>query len=133
VNFEGNVTQSSATIKALGGGLMAASILGLELDGNSFVDNSSGQAGGGVYLTLVAPATLSDNAVHQNVAAEGAGLFLDECSLSADGDQITDNTATNSGGGVYVDTSTVDLYDATIEDNTPDNVACTASTGCTPS
>ena len=133
VNFEGNVTQSSSTVKALGGGLMGGGIIGLELDGNSFVGNSSGQAGGGVYLTLVAPASLSDNAVSQNIAVEGAGLFLDECSLSADGDQITDNTATGSGGGVYVDTSTVDLYDATIEGNTPDNVVCQASTGCTPS
>ena len=76
-------------------------------------------AGGGIYI-LSATATLNDNRVYHNTAAEGGGVYLYASASTLRGNVVTTNTA-DYGGGVSLRASDAMLSGNTILSNTAVN------------
>jgi hypothetical protein len=78
-------------------------------------------------------ADLVDNLFEGNIATTaGGGVYVTGGStVSFDGDAISGNYSA-SGGGIACSTSTLAEVGTTVSGNSPDQVACTACSGCTP-
>ncbi len=127
-------------------GAISPTIYGLRLTKGDATGLGGGwgsrDAGGGVYI-LSATATLHDNRIYSNTAAEGGGLYLyySDSTLSGNvvttntaeyagglslrssdatlsGNTILSNTAASNGGGLYMNYSNATLSGNTVASNT---------------
>lgn len=91
------ITGNTATYR--GGGLYAERS-SINLEGNTFSNNSA-PYGGGFYLWGSA-AKVTGNTVKDNTASAGGGVFHWFCSSKMSQNVITGNTTTGDGGGVCI-------------------------------
>ena len=98
-------------------GDISPTIEGLRItDGNAAGLSSYRDSGGGMYI-VGATATISDNRVFVNTAAQGGGLYLHQSAAALNGNTVSANTA-NDGGGLYLTFSNATL-NGTLSPTTP--------------
>ena len=136
-----------------GGGILATK--GMRLAHGTIERNVATEAGGGIFVSSGAPASIDDVYIATNDAPKGGGLFYAGDKLTMLGCEISENHASNQGGGIYLQLGTLTFDDdvrvvenratnagggifnedgtllphsAEIARNTPNN--CTGTTAC---
>lgn len=127
----GTITGNRNDTSGYGGGGISVSASGstdVTLSGNTILENTAGQDGGGIYLSRpeqseTAPdTTICGNTIQKNSGKNGGGIKLDNTSATLENNTILENTAQNAGGGLRADTRsaavTCTLRNNTIANNT---------------
>ncbi len=117
VNISGIVIELAGTPSTQGGGILNFGTLTLT---RSFIFNSRGYAGGGIYNYLNAKLTVVQSSIGVNTAAAGGGGGILNAGSVNLIDSIVASNATSASGGGIANAGTLIAVNSTISENSAD-------------
>ncbi len=115
----GNRIEGNSSVSGVGGGVYTRGFF--QSVDSVFEDNSSGDNGGGIFITSTGSADVMDSTLLGNTAMSGGGIF-NEGILNAMDSAFADNIAMIDGGAIFTDeTATTTESDNTFSGNLPND------------
>ncbi len=93
--FDGNQAIGDGTEATGDGGAVHTTNCALDIDGNSFTDNTAGYSGGAGYFSN-SGGVIGNSTWDGNTAVEGGAIYVDEGGTQITGNTFTNNNATNT-------------------------------------